>query len=223
MTRPLPRDFWRLSFADFILRSAYQLGKTPVLPLYAAALGAGEAMIGFVVASSTFTGIVAKPVFGFLSRSLGTSVLAVRRALPLRTGTSGLSLCGKTGGIAGSASGAWAGDRDSRPRHPGLRGRHVGAGPGGPARHVRHRPRGGLSGRARRRRAVDRLCGPCPTVSAHRCAGSRGRGSAAAALPHPRPADRGGPPAAAWIPRSGGGGSPARRAGRTRPVAGRRS
>ena len=71
MTRSLPRDFWRLSFADFILRSAYQLGKTPVLPLYAAALGAGEAVIGFVVASSTFTGIVAKPVFGFLSDRWG--------------------------------------------------------------------------------------------------------------------------------------------------------
>ena len=41
----LPADLWRLTAADFIARAAYQMGKTPLLPLYAAALGAGEILL----------------------------------------------------------------------------------------------------------------------------------------------------------------------------------
>ncbi len=61
------REFWALWSADFLLRGSYQLGKTPVLPILAASLGAGEVVVGLVVSASTCTGIVAKPLFGWLS------------------------------------------------------------------------------------------------------------------------------------------------------------
>ena len=51
------RDFFCIFAVDFILRWFYQLGKTPLLPLYAAAIGAGEIMIGFIVGISTSSGI----------------------------------------------------------------------------------------------------------------------------------------------------------------------
>ena len=35
-----PIDLWRITGADFIARTTYQMGKTPLLPIYAAALGA---------------------------------------------------------------------------------------------------------------------------------------------------------------------------------------
>lgn len=66
-----PPALWRLFTVDFTLRTFYQMGKTPLLPVFAAGLGAGEAMIGLVIAASTCTGIVAKPVFGFLSDCWG--------------------------------------------------------------------------------------------------------------------------------------------------------
>ncbi len=62
-----PADLWRLTCADFILRTAYQMGKTPILPLFAASLAASETMIGMIMAISTGTGLVMKPLFGFLS------------------------------------------------------------------------------------------------------------------------------------------------------------
>ena len=43
-----PASFWHLFGADFILRTAYQMGKTPVLPLFAAAIGAGQMLIGSI-------------------------------------------------------------------------------------------------------------------------------------------------------------------------------
>ncbi|MEM9009988.1 MAG: MFS transporter [Pseudomonadota bacterium] len=60
-------DLWRLTGADFVLRTAYQMGKTPLLPLYAAALGASDLMIGTVLSVSTLTGLMLKPLFGLLS------------------------------------------------------------------------------------------------------------------------------------------------------------
>ena len=30
--RQFPRDFWQLTFADFVLRTGYQMGKTPLCP-----------------------------------------------------------------------------------------------------------------------------------------------------------------------------------------------
>ena len=57
------KDFFCIFFTDFILRWFYQLGKTPLLPLYAATIGAGEIMIGFIVGVSTSSGIILKPIF----------------------------------------------------------------------------------------------------------------------------------------------------------------
>jgi MFS family permease len=47
------------------------MGKTPLLPLYAAALGAGDALLGFIVSVSTLTGMLLKPFVGFLSDRWG--------------------------------------------------------------------------------------------------------------------------------------------------------
>ena len=68
------RGFLYLAAADFIVRSAYQMGKTPLLPLFAAALGAGDALLGFIVSVSTLTGMVLKPFVGLLSDRWGRRV-----------------------------------------------------------------------------------------------------------------------------------------------------
>ncbi|MFT5004821.1 MAG: MFS family permease, partial [Paracoccaceae bacterium] len=68
------RNLARIFAADLILRWAYQMGKTPLLPLFAAALGAAEMMTGLVVAVSTFTGMILKPVFGILSDRNGRRI-----------------------------------------------------------------------------------------------------------------------------------------------------
>lgn len=66
-----PRGFWNLFGTDMIVRTGYQMGKTPALPMFAAAIGAGELMIGTIVAVSTMTGMVAKPLVGALSDRWG--------------------------------------------------------------------------------------------------------------------------------------------------------
>ena len=68
------RGFALITGADFIVRSAYQMGKTPLLPIYAAALGAGDIFLGFIVAVSTLTGVVFKPFVGILSDRWGRRV-----------------------------------------------------------------------------------------------------------------------------------------------------
>ena len=65
------RGFICVTAADLIVRSAYQMGKTPLLPFYAAALGAGDAFLGFIVSVSTLTGMVLKPFVGVLSDRWG--------------------------------------------------------------------------------------------------------------------------------------------------------
>lgn len=65
------RSFVSITLADLILRSAYQMGKTPLLPIYALALGAGDAYLGFIVSVSTLTGMVLKPLIGYLSDRSG--------------------------------------------------------------------------------------------------------------------------------------------------------
>ena len=66
--------FARIFAADAIVRSAYQMGKTPVLPLFAAMLGASDILLGLVVSVSTLTGIVVKPIVGFLSDRQGRRI-----------------------------------------------------------------------------------------------------------------------------------------------------
>ena len=60
--------------ADFLARSAYQMGKTPLLPIFAAALGASGAFLGLIVSVSTVTGLFLKPLFGILSDRWGRRV-----------------------------------------------------------------------------------------------------------------------------------------------------
>ena len=65
------RPFLNLMLADFLARSAYQMGKTPLLPIFAAALGASGAFLGLIVTVSTVTGLFLKPLFGILSDRWG--------------------------------------------------------------------------------------------------------------------------------------------------------
>ena len=60
--------------ADFLARSGYQMGKTPLLPIFADALGASGAFLGAIVSVSTITGLVLKPFFGILSDRGGRRV-----------------------------------------------------------------------------------------------------------------------------------------------------
>jgi len=61
MFTPQFRNFLYVTFADFIARTAYQMGKTPLLPIFAATLGATDTLLGFIVSVSTLTGMVLKP------------------------------------------------------------------------------------------------------------------------------------------------------------------
>ncbi len=67
----LTRAFLYISAADFIARSTYQMGKTPLLPIFAASLGSGEILIGLIVSASTFTGMIFKPFVGLMSDRWG--------------------------------------------------------------------------------------------------------------------------------------------------------
>ena len=70
----LQSNLARLFLADFLVRSFYQVGKTPLLPLFAASIGAGEVIIGFIVSVSTMTGMLLKPLFGILSDRWGRKI-----------------------------------------------------------------------------------------------------------------------------------------------------
>ena len=68
------RPFLNLMLADFVARTAYQMGKSPLLPIFAAALGASGAFLGLIVTVSTVTGLFLKPLFGILSDRWGRRV-----------------------------------------------------------------------------------------------------------------------------------------------------
>ncbi len=63
--------FALVTAADFIVRAAYQMGKTPLLPIFAQALGAGFIFIGLISSVSTLTGMLLKPFVGVLSDRWG--------------------------------------------------------------------------------------------------------------------------------------------------------
>ena len=65
------RSFLYITIADLLARSAYQMGKTPLLPLFAAMLGATDAFLGIIISVSTLTGMLFKPLFGILSDRWG--------------------------------------------------------------------------------------------------------------------------------------------------------
>ncbi len=50
------------------------MGKTPLLPIFAAALGASGAFLGIIVSVSTITGLILKPLFGILSDRWGRRI-----------------------------------------------------------------------------------------------------------------------------------------------------
>lgn len=68
------RHFLNIMLADFLARSAYQMGKTPLLPIFASTLGASGAFLGFIVSVSTMTGLFLKPLFGVLSDRWGRRI-----------------------------------------------------------------------------------------------------------------------------------------------------
>ena len=65
------RNFVAVTVADFMARAAYQMGKTPLLPIFAAGLGASDVLLGLIVSVSTVTGMVLKPFIGMLSDRAG--------------------------------------------------------------------------------------------------------------------------------------------------------
>ncbi|MGK7914816.1 MAG: MFS transporter [Prochloraceae cyanobacterium] len=69
------RKILPITFADFVVRSAYQMGKTPLLPIFAASLGANDTFLGLIVSISTCTGMVLKPLIGAFSDLFGQRLL----------------------------------------------------------------------------------------------------------------------------------------------------
>ncbi|MFQ6089942.1 MAG: MFS transporter, partial [Candidatus Bipolaricaulia bacterium] len=67
----IPKKFFALCAIDFSARTSYNMARTPVLPLFAAALGAGPALVGLIIAASTITGIFLKAPAGAISDHLG--------------------------------------------------------------------------------------------------------------------------------------------------------
>ncbi len=66
-----PKRFIGLCAVDFAGRLSYNMARTPVLPLFAAALGAPPAWIGAIVGASTVTGIAFKAPAGAFSDHFG--------------------------------------------------------------------------------------------------------------------------------------------------------
>jgi DHA1 family multidrug resistance protein-like MFS transporter len=66
-----PARFLGLCAVDFSARLSYNMARTPVLPLFAAALGAPPEWIGAIVAASTVTGIFLKAPAGAFSDHFG--------------------------------------------------------------------------------------------------------------------------------------------------------
>jgi MFS transporter, DHA1 family, multidrug resistance protein len=75
----------RLCAAGFVAYCSYAICRTPLLPLFARELGAGPAMVGFVMGASTLTGIVVKLPAGALSDVFGRRLLLVAGALVFAT------------------------------------------------------------------------------------------------------------------------------------------
>ena len=69
-----PSGFWGLFATDMFVRAAYQMAKSPVLPILAASLGANKLMIGTIIGVSTLTGTMFKPIVGMLSDRYGRRI-----------------------------------------------------------------------------------------------------------------------------------------------------
>ena len=75
----------RLCAAGFVAYCSYAICRTPLLPLFARELGAGPALIGFVMGASTLTGIVVKLPAGALSDVFGRRRLLLASAFVFAT------------------------------------------------------------------------------------------------------------------------------------------
>jgi len=75
----------RLCAAGFVAYCSYAICRTPLLPLFARELGAGPALIGFVMGASTLTGIVVKLPAGALSDVFGRRRLLLAGAAVFAT------------------------------------------------------------------------------------------------------------------------------------------
>src|SRR5438034_2869548 len=73
--------FVAILFASLLSRLGYQMARSPVLPSFAADLGALPELIGIIVAASTITGVFFKLPAGALSDVLGKKRLMVLGAL----------------------------------------------------------------------------------------------------------------------------------------------
>jgi MFS family permease len=73
--------FAAILFASLLSRFGYQMARSPVLPSFAADLGALPELIGFIVAASTVTGVFFKLPAGALSDVLGRKRMMVAGAL----------------------------------------------------------------------------------------------------------------------------------------------
>jgi MFS transporter, DHA1 family, multidrug resistance protein len=73
--------FVAIVFASLISRLGYQMARSPVLPIFAADLGALPELIGVIVAASTVTGVFFKLPSGALSDVLGRKRMMVLGAL----------------------------------------------------------------------------------------------------------------------------------------------
>jgi MFS transporter, DHA1 family, multidrug resistance protein len=69
--------FIAIMFASLLSRLGYQMARTPVLPIFAADLGAMPELIGVIVAASTITGVFFKLPSGALSDVLGRKRMMV--------------------------------------------------------------------------------------------------------------------------------------------------
>jgi DHA1 family multidrug resistance protein-like MFS transporter len=73
--------FLAVVFASLISRLGYQMARSPVLPAFAADLGAGPELLGVIVAASTITGVFFKLPAGALSDVLGRKRMMVLGAI----------------------------------------------------------------------------------------------------------------------------------------------
>src|SRR5207253_8817502 len=73
--------FIAIVLASLLSRLGYQMARSPVLPIFAADLGALPELIGVIVAASTVTGVFFKLPSGALSDVLGRKRMMVLGAL----------------------------------------------------------------------------------------------------------------------------------------------
>src|SRR5258705_8686782 len=73
--------FIAIVFASLLSRLGYQMARSPVLPMFAADLGALPELVGVIVAASTVTGVFVKLPSGALSDVLGRKRMMMLGAL----------------------------------------------------------------------------------------------------------------------------------------------